>query len=402
MERLDTIIIGAGQAGLAVSYHLSQLGLEHLLLERGRVAESWRSGRWDSFRIATPNVGSNLPGYPYSGADAEGFMTRDELIAFFGDYASSFGPPLRCGVTVDEVSASGDGYRVTANGETLLARNVVVATGILQSGRVPPVAQCLPRRLHQVHSCCYRNPDALPPGGVLVVGSGLSGTQIADELHHAGRAVTLSVGSNGRVPRRYRGRDIMAWVGQAKLHTKRFDKFSQHAHISEPGPHDLSLHALAARGVRLVGHLEGVQGERASFSADVAARLASADQFEADFLKAVDAFILEAGLDVPEEPPREPSRTEVTEVAAFNLAGEGITVVLWATGYSYDFSWVKPPVLDAAGAPLQERGVTACPGLYFVGMNWLVRPFSAFVGNVGAEAEVVAGHIAARVSSTAT
>lgn len=395
---IHTLVVGAGQAGLATSHWLTQRGVEHVVLERSRLAANWRR-RWDSFRIATPNRGSNLPGAPYAGPEPDGFMSRDELVALLERYASTFSPPVHEDVRVDSVAPNdeaGKGFVVRTSRGTWRARNVVIATGLLQQGRVPQVSEGFSGRLNQLHADEYRNPGCLPEGGVLVVGTGLSGTQIAHELNVSGRRVFLSVGSNGRTPRRYRGRDVQTWIAQARLSSKTPERFSQHAHISEPGPDDLSLWSLARRGVTLVGHIEGVQDDKVELSQDLAARLADADRVDEEIRRQIDAFIREQGLDVPEEVPPEQPRFEVRERHRLDLGREGITNVLWATGYRYDYAFVRPPVLDATGFPRQERGVTGVPGLYFVGMNWLVRPYSAFVGSVGAEAEVVVDHLSVR------
>lgn len=396
MEGLDALVIGAGQAGLASSYCLRELGVSHLVLERDRVASRWRR-RWDSFRMATPNTGADLPGYPYPGDDADGFMTRDEVVALLEGYARSFAPPLRCGVTVHAVEDADGEFLVHGSDGTYRAANVVVATGLLQEGWLPRVAATLPERLRQLHSDAYRNAATLPAGSVLVVGSGLSGTHIAHDLNQAGRRVYLSVGSNGRVPRRYRGRDIQEWIGTARLNSRTPGGFSQHAHISESGPDDLDLRALAARGVTLVGHVEGARGETLVLSQDLAERVAYADRFDREIRRAIDTYIREANLAAPlAAAPPPPADVDIAERSALDLRSEGIGVVVWATGYRYDYSFVRANVFDASGWPQQDRGVTDVPGLYFVGMNWRDRPLSAFLPSVGAEAERVAHHLADR------
>jgi putative flavoprotein involved in K+ transport len=399
MTRVEVIVIGAGQAGLATSYCLTQRRIPHLVLERGRIAESWRSGRWDSFKLVTPNAACTLPGFAYGGADPEGFMPRDELVRFLEDYARSFSPPVLERTTVRRVDRSGDGFVVASSAGRFAAGSVVVATGIVQSPRVPSMGARLPPTIRQLHASRYRSPARLPPGAVLVVGTGQSGTSIADELHASGRTVYLSVGSNPRMPRRYRGRDILAWTSAAGLRTLRPDRFSQHAHISEPGSRDLALDALAARGVRLIGHVDGIDGTRLHLSTDVRSRLRAAERFERELLATIDAFIDAAGIEAPVEPTRRGLSFELRERADLDLLAEGIASVIWATGYGYDFSWIEADVLDEHGEPRQERGITSVTGLYFVGMTWRARPFSAYVGSVAAEADHVAAHVEARLGS---
>jgi putative flavoprotein involved in K+ transport len=399
MTRTEVIVIGAGQAGLATSFCLTQRCIPHLVLERGRIAESWRSGRWDSFRLVTPRSACRLPGFAYEGPEPEGFMPRDELVRFFEDYARSFSPPVLERTTVQRVAGSGDGFVVESSAGPFAAGSVVVATGILQSPRVPSVSASLPPTIRQLPASRYRSPDGLPAGAVLVVGTGQSGTSIADELHASGRAVFLSVGSSPRIPRRYRGEDILAWTSAAGLRTLRHGRFSQHAHISEPGPRDLALDALAARGVRLIGHVDGIDGTRLQLSTDVRRRLLAAECFEQELLATIDAWIDAAGIEAPVEPPRlRPSFVHL-ERADLDLLEEGIASVIWATGYGFDFSWIEADVLDEYGEPRQERGVTSVPGLFFVGTTWRERPLSAYVGNVAGEADHVATHVQERLTS---
>lgn len=395
-RHVETIVIGAGQAGLAASYWLTKTGVDHVVIERGRIAEAWRSGRWESFRLVTNNASTQLPGRPYEGADPEGFMPRDDVISYFEAYARSFEAPVMEHTTVHRVAATEGVWHVETSMGALTCDTVVIAAGILQHPHVPLLAERVPPRVQQIHSSSYRRPADLPQGAVLVVGSGQSGTAIADELHHDGRRVFLAVGSNPRIPRRYRGRDIVQWIGQAKLRTLRPERFSQHAHISEPGPRDLAPEALAARGVTLVGHVEGIDGERLDLSNDLNERLDAANAFEAELLDGIDAFIIEAGLDTPPEPrtSRRPSNHPVQ--AHLDLDRQGVTTIVWATGYRFDFSWIDADAFDATGGPRLDDASSAAPGLYFVGMRWRDRPISAYIGSVGWEAERVARDTAQR------
>lgn len=398
----QVIVIGAGQAGLATSYCLAQRGIAHVVVEQGRIAERWRSARWDSFRLVTSNASCRLPGWSYDGPDPYLFMARDEFVRFLLGYAASFGAPVREGVTVQRVVQLGNRFRVETSEGALTADAVVVATGIVQSPKTPAVADRFPPGIVQMHSSSYRNPADLPPGAVLVVGSGQSGTSIAHELRASGRRVFLSVGSNPRIPRRYRGRDILAWTSAAGLRTLRGNRFSQHAHVSDSGPHDLALDALAARGVHLVGHVEAIDGTRLSLSTDLRERVRAADAFEAALLDAIDAWIDDEGISAPSEPRRRRAGLATEGPACLDLGEQAIKAVIWATGFGFDFSWIECGVLGADGEPLQERGVTSVPGLYVVGMNWRTRPLSAYVGSVAGEAEHVAAHAAAHADAGST
>ena len=400
-QRVDVVVVGAGQAGLALSYHLAQQGRPHVVLERGRVGEAWRSGRWDSFCLVTPNWMTNLPGFPYAGDDPDGFMGRDEVVAFLERYAASFGAPVREGVEVTAVApAAGGRYLVETTAGPIEAVNVAVATNFLQVPKLPPFAADLPGDIVQVHTSRYRNPEGLPPGAVLVVGTGQSGSQVAEELYQSGRRVCLSVGRTGRVPRRYRGKDVYWWVRETGIRTTTAETSAGHAHVSaKDGGRDLSLHRFARDGVALLGRVEGVAGGRLRLSPDLHERLAYADAFEAAFKRAVDDYVARTGLDAaPDEPPVDAGlgdgdRAEV--VRELDLRAAGVSSVVWGTGYGCDLRWVRLPAVGADGFPVHERGITPVPGLYVVGMSWKRPPTSAFVGTVGQEAAHVSAHLAA-------
>jgi putative flavoprotein involved in K+ transport len=406
-ESTDTVVIGAGQAGLAASYYLTQDGRDHVVMDRSRVGESWRTGRWDSFTLVTPNWTVRLPGFPYDGDEPDGFMARDEVVEYLENYARSFNPPLRLGVEATSVERlpGGGGYVVETSSGPIEASNVIVATGMFQNPKIPSFASAVPDRVLQVHSSAYRNPEVLPPGTVLVVGSGQSGAQMAEELYQAGRQVYLSVGSAGRAPRRYRGRDITRWLDKIGFY-RTVDmlpspraKFGGSPHVSgKAGGRTLNLHQFARDGVVLLGHLTGIEGVKVSLAPDLKESLAKADRFAADLKKAVDAYILKAGLDIPEEPPgdgelRDGYQAEV--LTELDLDSAAISTIIWATGYRFDFGWVRLPVVDGDGYPIQERGVTEYPGLYFLGLPWLYTVKSGLLSGVGADAAHVVEHLLA-------
>lgn len=415
-QAVDTLVIGGGQAGLATSYWLTQAGVEHIVLERrDALGGSWPD-RWDSFHLVAPNFTLLLPGMPYSGPDPDAFMARDDVIAYVRTYATSFGAPVRLGTAVRSLTATGDRFLAHADDRsgdrTFVARNVVLATGPYQRPKIPAAADRLAPHIQQLHAHQYRRPSGLADGAVLVVGTGQSGTQIAEELHQSGREVHLAVSRCPSAPRRYRGRDVMWWLLQTFLHGAEVGvpfptvadlpspaaRFGCNPHLSgKDGGHDINLRRFARDGIRLYGALEQAEGTVVRFTADLAERLAVAEStFEKKFRPLFDAYIAAAGIDAPPDdrpPPDDHLPDTVTEL---DLDAAGIGAVVWATGYGLDFGWVDLPVFDEWGYPRHERGVTVRPGLYAVGLPWLhSEPSSVFAG-VGADAEHVANNIVAR------
>jgi putative flavoprotein involved in K+ transport len=398
-ENFETVVIGGGQAGLSVSYHLARLNRDHVVLEQARqAANAWRNHRWDSFTLNTPNWQSALQGGGIPGANRNGFLHRDEVVAYFERYIAEHGLPVRYGVRVLAVEKDGEGYVVETSAGTMMARNVVVATGLYQRPRFPRLRGELSPEIQQIHSDAYRNPGSLRYGSVLVVGSAQSGAQIAEELYESGRKVYLSLSRSGRVPRRYRGKDANMWNELLGVYEKTVDqlpspkaKFGGKPHISgSRGGHTLDLHRFAADGVRLVGRVLDTNGTTVKFARDMHENLAKADQFEADFVKRVDQYIEHRALKVPEEMlPRLTAGFEQDEVEELDLKREGITSVLWATGYSFDFSMVKLPIFDEDGYPVQRRGVTKYAGLYFVGLPWLHSAKSGLLHGVSEDAAYI-------------
>ena len=407
---IDTLVIGGGQAGLSTSYWLRRAGIEHVVLERRpELGGSWRD-RWDSFHLVAPNFTLLLPGMPYAGPNPDAFMPRDEVIDYVTSYAAFCEAPLRLGCGVRRLTASNGRFQAEADGTTFFARNVVLATGPYQQPKLPPVAESLPARIQQLHSNEYRRPEQLAEGGVLVVGTGQSGTQIAEELQRAGRDVHLSVSMCGSVPRRYRGKDVIWWLMQTFLNGAKVGvpfptvadlptpaaRFACNPHCSgKDGGHDIQLRRFARQGVRLYGRLESAAGSTLHFSDDLAKRLAFADQqFDEEFRPLFDAYIAAAGIAAPPDDRAPPDDFMPAVVTELDLDQAGIRSVVWATGYGLDFSWVDLPVFDQWGYPKHVRGVTEYPGLYAVGLPWLhSEPSSVFAG-VGADAAHVVEHIA--------
>jgi len=413
-ERIETVVIGGGQAGLALSSCLTRLGHEHVILERGRLAERWRSERWDSLTLLSPNWMTQLPGAGYQGNDPDGFVGRDWVVQFLEDYADAFEAPLRCGVRVESVQPHTGVSRylvqiadlVQDSTAAIVARNVVVATGAFQHPKIPPLSAALPPSVLQLSSQDYRNPAQLPPGAVLVVGSGGSGSQIADELCEHGRRVYLSIGRCQRWPRRYRGKDIWTWFDDMGL----LDEVGRRHYIDPSygctavltgvrGGYDLDYDRFAAAGVTLVGHLQGYENGTLRIADDLHERLDRWDESRALLTGMIDDYIQQVGLDMPPDtvPDGAASRAwrRRAPLLEVDLAVRGISTVLWATGFSHDFRWLKMPVLDERGDPVQRRGVTALPGIYFLGLRRMHTVKSSFLFGVGEDAAYLAEHIAA-------
>jgi putative flavoprotein involved in K+ transport len=408
MEHVETVVVGGGQAGLAVSYYLRLHGREHVVLEQSSgPADAWRNHRWDSFTLNTPNWQTRMPGAEYHGDDPDGFMTRDEIVSYLEQYANRFSLPVRyhVGVASVEENSRGGSYLVTTNrGVPTRVRNVVIATGLYQKPNIPLLSSNLPASIKQLHSDAYRDPRELLPGAVLVVGSAQSGCQIAEELYQSGRKVYLSVGRAGRVPRRYRGKDSAWWSERIGLFDRTVDqlpspraRFFGKPHISgKNGGHSINLHQFARDGVVLLGHLRGIDGDRIVLAPDLKENLAKADTFEADFVKAIDEHVARTKMDIPPETlPALRDGFDSDEVASLNLREAHIANVIWATSYRFDFTLVRLPILDGDGYPLQKRGVTTYPGLYFVGMPWLHNARSGLLYGVEQDAQFVAERIIA-------
>jgi putative flavoprotein involved in K+ transport len=404
-EQIETLIIGGGQAGLAMSHMLSERSCPHLVLERGRLAERWRSERWDGLRFQFPNWSVRLPDFPFTHADPDAFATPEDIVAFITAYAERVTPPLRTGVEVTRLLRRADqkGFIAETAAGVIEATNVVVATGPYQRAKIPDLLRDWPD-LFQVHASRYRNPDQLPAGAVLVIGSGASGSQIAEELLHAGRKVLLSVGRHRRMPRRYRGKDLTFWLtatgrDQTPVEQRgpeRLLPLITGAH----GGHTVDLRDYAADGVALLGRLTDAHDGILHFANDLADNLAKGDETYDMFLDMIDAHVSERGLGVPEEPAARARAPDPPGVATpprqLNVRDNGIRAVIWATGYDLDFGWIDIPVFAADGEPKHRRGVSEVPGLYFIGLQWLSKMTSSFLSGVGDDAARLADHIAAR------
>lgn len=404
----ETIIVGGGQAGLAMSHHLARRGREHVVLERGRIAERWQSERWDSLTFQFPNRMIRLPGYSYAGPEPDAFMGRAGIAELIIGYAREASAPVRCGIEVTSIRQSDRGTFVVEAGGTLMgAANVVIATGPYQLPAVPACASRLPPRLHQVTANRYRRPGDLPRGKVLVVGSGGSGCQIVEDLLDGGREVFYSVRRHRRVPRTYRGEDFGWWIeanGTTETTVDRLPEmwrtFKAPMLTGTHGGHTVDLRNLAARGVTLLGSLADVSDGRVRLAPDLNANIAVGDQTFVQFNRGIDEFVQRAGLAAPVETGFDAylseARDALPEIDTLDLAAAGITTVIWATGYRYDFGWVGCPVIDKHGAPMHRRGVTNVPGLYFLGLARLHKIKSAFLWGVGEDADFIADDIAAR------
>ncbi len=399
---LDVIVVGGSQAGLAMSWHLTQRGLNHLVFEKHQVAHTWRTQRWDSFCLVTPNWQCQLPGFPYQGSDPHGFMPNADIVRYIEAYRDSFAPPLREGVAVVQVRASDDGFDVDTTDGAYTAASVVVAVGGYHAPRIPRLAERLSDDIVQVHSSQYRNSRQLPAGAVLVVGTGQSGCQIAEDLHIDGRRVHLATGSAPRVARRYRGRDVVEWLTDMGHYDMGVDEHplgekvrlkSNHYVTGRDGGHDIDLRQFAREGMQLYGHLVGVRAGTASFAPDLRRNLDGADDSSQRIKDMIDGWIDRHGITAPTEPRYVPVWQPEREPEALDLREAGITAVVWATGFESDLRFLQVPVFDGRGYPAHHRGETPVPGLYFLGLPWLYTWGSGRFSGVGRDAEYIANRI---------
>jgi putative flavoprotein involved in K+ transport len=412
MNHVPCLIIGAGQAGLALSRCLTDRSIRHVLLERGRVGERWRSERWDSLRLLTPNWQNRLPGFDYDGPDPDGYMTMSEVAGHLERYAASFGAPVQTGTAVQSVARDADSFVVTAANATWRAEAVVIATGYSDSPFVPDVAARFPRGITHIVPSRYRRPADLGDGGVLMVGASATGIQLADEIQRSGRNVTIAVGRHTRMPRRYRGRDILWWLDRMGI----FDETADQVYdlgisreqpsfqlVGHPNHISLDLAGLADRGVHVVGRLTDVIDGVARFADDLVATTAAADIKLASLLARIDRFIdrSAAAADPPMEFEPHCWRFGGADTSV-PLADRGIRTVVWATGYRRRYPWLHVPVLDEHGEILHAGGVSPLPGLYAIGLHFLRRRKSAFIDGVGADALALADHIVAFLGRSAS
>ena len=403
IEKVAALVVGGGQAGVAMSEHLGNCGVPHLVLERGRIAERWRSQRWDSLVANGPAWHDRFPGLEFSGIDADDFAPKEMVADYFVTYAEKIGAPIRCGVEVERVerNAGRAGFHVQTSDGEIEAGFVVAATGPFQRPVIPPLVP--PEAgVVQIHSADYRNPEQLPGGAVLVVGAGSSGGQIADELLRAGRQVYLSVGPHDRPPRRYRGRDFVWWLGVlGKWDAASPGPGTEHVTISVSGAYGgrtVDFRRLAAEGMRLVGLTQSCSGGVLRFAPDLAHNIAEGDANYLSVLDEADAYVERNGLDLPPEPEARviaadpPCLTE--PLLELDLASAGVAAIVWATGFEIDYGWLQVDSFDAEGRPKHQRGVGAEPGVYFLGLPWLSRRGSSFIWGVWHDAKFIADHIA--------
>ena len=402
VDKIDTLVVGAGQAGIAMSEHLGRAGIPHLVLERSRIAERWRSERWDSLVANGPAWHDRFPGMEFDAA-RDAFVAKEKVADYFVAYAEQIAAPIRCGVEVTELrrNAGRPGFTVTTSQGTIEANNVVVATGPFQKPIIPAL---IPQDagVTQIHSSAYRNPGQLPQGAVLVIGAGSSGVQIADELQRAGRKVYLSVGPHDRPPRAYRGRDFCWWLGVlGKWDMAAPQPGTEHVTISVSGAHGgetIDFRRLGNRGMTLLGRTEGYRDGALHFAPDLARNLDAGDANYISLLDEADAYIAHNGLDLPEEPEarrREPDPDCVTRpVLDLDLAAAGISTVIWATGFGVDYGWIKLDAFDDRGRPRHQRGVSVQRGIYFLGLPWQSRRGSSFIWGVWHDAGYIAEQIA--------
>ena len=408
MKRVETVVIGAGQCGLAMSACLADAGREHIVLERGQVAQAWRE-RWDSLTLLSPNWFTRLPNYAYSGNDPNGFMGRDDIVRFFADYASMLKAPMECGFHVRSVDPAEGSNRIIvrgANGTTFDADNVVVAIGGYHRPKVPPISERLPRTVFQVHSLHYRNPEQLPAGAVLVVGAGASGQQIAEELMRSGRTVYISVGAHNKLPRRYRGHDTIWWMEQLGTFDATVGSLpSLELAMRRPsvsltgvgGGHDLDLGDFEREGMILLGHIADAEDSQLRFVPDLEASLADGEKVYTSFVESVDRYIEKNGLRCdPSDARPQGVRRVRKDITTLDLALAGISSIVWATGFRRDFDWIRSPSIAPGCDPVHVRGVSTQPGLFFLGLRWLHTRRSNFIDGAGADAAYVRDQIIRR------
>jgi len=379
--RTTVVVIGGGQAGLSASHYLQQAGIDHVIIEKRRIGDSWRLDRWDTFCLVTPNWQCRLPGHPYDGDDPQGYMLKDEIVAYLERFAAKVKPPVLEQTAVTRVSRQTSGaLEVRTSAGTVLADHVVVATGGYDIPNLPACTRSVPDDIVQLHSVAYRRPAQLPAGGVLVVGSGQSGVQIMEDLHLAGRQVHMAVGPAPRSPRVYRGRESTEWLNEMGFYGLTIDRHplgdearhkTNHYMSGRDGGHEIDLRRFAVQGVKLYGSLADIQRTQASFLPDLTKNLDDADDVYCSIRRDIDAHIARTGAQAPEEPPFVKAWVPESERASLDLRAAGITSIVWASGFRADYAWIDLPAFDGRGHPRFERGVTLVPGLYFLGLPWL-------------------------------
>ena len=404
MLKTTTVVVGAGHSGLSMSRHLADRSIDHIILERGEVAQSWRTQRWDSLRLLTPNWMTRLPGYAYRGDDPDGYLAESDVVDFIAEYAKETAAPVRANTTVTSVRQTERGYVVQTDQDMWHARSVVLAPGASTVANVPALQAGVPAGITTLTPADYHNPSQLPDGGVLVVGASASGIQIAAELHRSGRHVTLAVGEHVRMPRTYRGKDVLWWMDASGLFNERYDQTPDLVRarnlpsmqlVGSPERITVDLNSLNGLGVRLVGRLAGVRDGIAQFSGSLANTFALADLKLGRLLDTIDAWAVETGWDTGHQARRfDPTVVPATAPLTIDLRSGEIRTILWATGFRPDLSWLDVPVFDRRRHVRHDGGVTASPGLYLMGMPFLRRRKSSFIDGAAADAADLSGHLA--------
>jgi putative flavoprotein involved in K+ transport len=404
------IIVGGGQAGLSMSYCLKQRGIDHLVFEKHKVGYEWRSRRWDSFCLVTPNWQCQLPGYPYSGKDPYGFMNKEEIVQYIEDYVTNFAPPLHEGVTVTQISQNEEGlFEVRTSIGDYKSDRVVIAVSGYHYPKIPRMAERLPDTILQLHSSAYKNPYSLPEGNVLVVGTGQSGCQIAEDIHIAGKQVYLCVGGAPRSPRLYRGKDVVEWLDQMGYYDLSINDHPQketartntnHYLTGRDGGREIDLRKLALEGMVLQGRLKNITANTLEFHADLRQNLDRADEVSENIKLSIDRYIEKNQIQAPIEPRYKPLWSPSTDPLTLDYQAANISTVIWSTGFQTDFGWINVPVFNGIGYPHHERGVTQIPGFYFIGLPWLYTWGSGRFSGIARDANYLADYLAVREKAT--
>ena len=406
-KHYSVIVVGGGQAGLSISYCLKSKGIDHIIFEKNQIGYAWQQKRWDTFCLVTPNWQCTLPGYPYQGDKPDGFMERDAITKYVKDYAKSFDPPIKEGVEVFSVKKRNSGsFKLDTSIGSYTVDQVVIATGCYHQAKIPRIAAKLAEDIWQIHSSDYKNPQSLPEGEVLVVGSGQSGCQIAEDLHLAGKKVHLCVGGAPRSPRQYRGKDVVDWLDKLGYYDLSIDRHADpesvrnktnHYLTGRDGGREIDLRQFATEGMQLYGSLKDVREDNLEFKPNLKHNLDRADDVYESIKRTIDEYIAQQVIDAPTESTYEPVWQPETEITELNYREKNITAVIWCIGYQTNFSWVKVPVFDGLGYPSHDRGVTSINGLYFLGLPWLYTWGSGRFSGIARDAEYLSDYIATKM-----